>query len=149
MKIKFLSIALMSTLFFAACSGESKEPAAEPEAPAADAAPATLAVAAATYTVDAATSSIAWKGEVAGVYGHEGTLAVASGTLDTDGSTVTGGVIEIDMTSLKANVDESFPQGKADKLQGHLGSADFFNTSEFATATFKITSANGTPLLAT
>ena len=80
-------------------------------------------------------SVITWKGyKVTGQ--HEGTLQVKNGNLDFDNGTLKGGSFEINMASI-ATTD--LTGGTADKLNGHLKSADFFGVEKFPTAKFVIT----------
>ena len=86
-------------------------------------------------TISTKESKVEWVGET--VTGkHWGTVGIESGTLNLSGEEVTGGTVVLDMSSL--TVDDM--EGEyADKLKGHLNSADFFNTAEHKNATFKIT----------
>jgi polyisoprenoid-binding protein YceI len=68
---------------------------------------------------------------------HTGTVNISDGQLLFNGSTLSGGNFTIDMTSIK-NTDLK-DEGMNQKLVGHLKSPDFFNVSEFNTASFKIT----------
>lgn len=90
-----------------------------------------------TYNVDTNATKLTWKAEkVTG--SHEGTVNVASGNLNFEGEKLTGGSFEIDMTSIKCT---DLQGDMAGKLEGHLKSADFFNTAKHAKCTFKITKA--------
>ena len=141
MKIKFLSIALMSTMLFAACGGESTETTEEIATETTESAAATTA----NYNIDASASSVLWKGEVAGVYNHVGFVKVSNGTISTEGGAITGGEITLDMNSIAVTDTASFTKmdKKVSDLEGHLAKGDFFNTAEFVTSTFKITSVEG------
>jgi len=88
-------------------------------------------------------SQIKWKGyKVTGE--HSGTINVKNGDLQFEDGVLTGGSFAIDMTSLKVTDLEG---GMAQKLEGHLKSADFFGIEKFPAANFKITKAisRGTP----
>lgn len=75
-------------------------------------------------------SSITWTGKkVTGE--HSGSLSFKEGMLIFKGKKLTGGSFIADMTTL-SNTDQT-GDGKK-KLEGHLKSADFFNTDEFKTA---------------
>lgn len=80
-------------------------------------------------------SNITWKGhKVTG--SHEGTISLASGSLEFEGATLVGGAFQIDMTSI-TNTDM---QGEySDKLVGHLKSDDFFGVAKFPSANLKFT----------
>lgn len=101
------------------------------------------------YTVDAAASEVAWKGEVAGVYGHNGVINIAEGVVSAKGSTITGGSLVIDMTSIQPLDTASYTaNGKVPQdLVDHLSTGDFFMTEEFPTATFVIKSHVGDKLI--
>jgi polyisoprenoid-binding protein YceI len=89
-----------------------------------------------TFSVDAKKSAVAWHGKkVTGE--HKGTVDLNRGNLIFDGKKLTGGFIEVDMTSLK-NLDVT-DEGYRNKLIGHLKSDDFFNVEKYPTATLKIT----------
>jgi polyisoprenoid-binding protein YceI len=68
---------------------------------------------------------------------HYGIVQLFSGSLDTDGKTITGGSFIIDMNSIvcKDLNNETFNK----KLVGHLKSKDFFYTEKFPKAFFNIT----------
>lgn len=85
--------------------------------------------------IDTNKSVITWKGyKVTGE--HAGTLKVKSGDLNFAEGKLTGGNFVIDMTSMAVT---DLQGGMADKLAGHLKSADFFGTEKFPTAKFEIT----------
>ncbi|MFT7234397.1 MAG: polyisoprenoid-binding protein YceI, partial [Cyclobacteriaceae bacterium] len=101
-----------------------------------------------TYTVDATSSIVAWIGEVAGVYGHNGVIKIASGSVSAKGDQITGGTVTIDMTTIVPLDSASFSaEHPASDLVGHLATGDFFLTEEFPTATFVIKSFEGTKLV--
>jgi polyisoprenoid-binding protein YceI len=89
-----------------------------------------------SYTVDTENSEVEWVGRKI-AYSHNGTLELASGTLEFSGDQLVGGKFDFDMTSIKNNDIED--AGKNAKLVGHLKSDDFFSVEKFPTATFKIT----------
>ncbi|MBK6700661.1 MAG: YceI family protein [Saprospiraceae bacterium] len=86
--------------------------------------------------VDAAKSTVKWTGtKISGT--HTGMIKIKSGELVMDQNNLTGGMIEIDMTTI-TNTDM---QGEySDKLVGHLKADDFFGVDKFPTASLKITS---------
>jgi polyisoprenoid-binding protein YceI len=87
------------------------------------------------YSVDTAKSKITWKGyKVTG--DHAGTINVKNGNFIYEGSTLTGGSFEIDMTSIAVTDLQGEWKGK---LEGHLKSDDFFGVKNFPTAKFDIT----------
>lgn len=93
--------------------------------------------------VDTAKSTVTWKGyKVTGQ--HSGTIALKDGSLAFNNGVLTGGSFEIDMTSIKCT---DLTGGTAQKLEGHLKSADFFGVEKFPTAKFEITKVypKGTP----
>ena len=83
-------------------------------------------------------SEIKWKGKKKLVSDdHVGTIALSHGYVNMQGGKVTAGEIHIDMSSI-VNTDIGNPKYNK-KLVGHLKSDDFFHTSAFPFATFKIT----------
>lgn len=95
-------------------------------------------------TADITSSEITWKGyKVTG--SHDGTVNLKTGSIEfDDNGNLTGGMITIDMTSIKTT---DLSGESAQKLEGHLKSDDFFGVEKNPTATLKITSvsAKGTP----
>ena len=90
-----------------------------------------------TFKVDPAASKIEWLGEkVTGK--HNGTVNVQSGTVEVAGGRVTGGMVVLDMKSIK-DLDLT-DAGYNAKLVGHLSSEEWFGTEKHPTSTFKITS---------
>lgn len=97
----------------------------------------------ATFAVDAGASVVAWKGEVAGVYGHNGVITVSEGTITAAGDQITGGEVIIDMTSIAPTDSASYKDedgSRASDLVAHLSTGDFFLVEEFPTASFVIKS---------
>ncbi len=94
-------------------------------------------------SVDTDASQVIWKGyKVTG--SHEGTISVKDGSLEFTDGMLTGGSFSIDMPTIKAT---DISGGMAEKLEGHLKSADFFGVENYPTATFQITKvvSRGTP----
>ena len=86
--------------------------------------------------VDTESSMITWKAyKVTG--SHQGTINLASGNLDFNGTTLTGGAFVVDMTTI--NTTDLEGEYK-EKLDGHLHSDDFFGTATHKTASLEITS---------
>jgi len=81
-------------------------------------------------------STITWKAyKVTG--SHEGTIDLASGNLDFNGTILTGGAFVVDMTTINTtDLEGEYKQ----KLDGHLHSDDFFGTATHKTASLEITS---------
>jgi polyisoprenoid-binding protein YceI len=106
---------------------------------------ATLAQKKSSFKVDAAASSVEWyAAKVTGK--HNGVVAIKSGDLVSDGKTVKGGNIVIDMTTIKT----TDLQGEwAAKLDGHLKADDFFGVEKNPTAAIKITKFNAKTLTGT
>jgi len=91
-----------------------------------------------TFNVDVKKSTLAWHGQkVTGE--HNGTVELNKGNLVFDGKKLIGGLIEVDLTSIK-NLDVA-DEGYRTKLVNHLKSDDFFNVEKYPTATLKITKA--------
>jgi len=87
--------------------------------------------------VNTENSTVKWKGSKISS-SHEGTINIIKGALNIDHGTLVGGQFSIDMQSL-ATTDMSEEYNK--KLDGHLKNEDFFNVSEFPTASITITNA--------
>lgn len=89
-----------------------------------------FSAAAQTFNVNAASSVSTWKGyKVTGQ--HTGVVKIKSGNVVFNNGVLTGGTIEIDMTSIKCTDLEGEYAGK---LEGHLKSDDFFGVNSFPTA---------------
>ena len=142
MKLRILPTLAIASLALASCGEAEKDHTAD-EATTDTA----TEVVSETYTADAAASTVAWKGEVAGVYGHNGVVNLQSGTLTLEGDKLTGGEFVVDMSVITALDSASYTDEEHHRitdLQGHLTTGDFFNTAEFPTSKFVITSVEGT-----
>lgn len=124
----------LSAALLTSCGGAPKEAVVTETAASAD-----------TLALDIAASTVNWKGEVAGVYGHNGSVAIKSGSIYVSDSAILGGEFEVDMKSI-VPLDSGYTAEKghtAADLVGHLSTADFFATDSFPTADFVITSVEG------
>jgi polyisoprenoid-binding protein YceI len=91
----------------------------------------------ATFKILSKESKVKWLGKkVTGQ--HNGAIDVKGGEITFDGSTLKGGTIEIDMTSI-TNEDLK-DEGYNKKLVGHLKSDDFFGVETYPTSKFVIKS---------
>ncbi len=138
MKKNLLITLTAVALIFASC-GETKT-----EAPAA---PATPLTGDAKLTVDAAGSKVTWEGNMTGlkIYSHEGNINIKDGNVTLKDGKLTGGAFTIDMTSIKPT-DANYSaedNHTVENLVGHLSSPDFFDIANNPTATFAITSVEG------
>lgn len=89
------------------------------------------------HKIDSKKSKATWTGKkVTGQ--HVGTVDIKSGSLKYDGSNLIGGEFVIDMTSINTTDLEGEWKGK---LDNHLKSEDFFDTSKNKTAKLVIKSA--------
>ena len=86
-------------------------------------------------------SKLNWEGSKTLIPGYviEGEVGLASGGVTLAGGTVTGGQIEIDMTSIETI--KAVKEGSASKIAEHLKGEDFFDVENFPTAKIAITSA--------
>jgi len=137
MKFKYLAIGTIAASMLYSCGGGTTETAATAEVE-----KEATTIESATYSVDAAGSEVVWKGEVAGVYGHFGTIAISNGSLDISNNEITGGKFTIDMTTITPK-DEGYKDedgSRASDLVGHLSTGDFFLVDSFPTSTFVIKS---------
>jgi polyisoprenoid-binding protein YceI len=90
------------------------------------------------FALDSSASNVEWLAKkVTGQ--HNGTLAIKSGELKTEGGKLTSGRFTINMASIKV-VDITDAKANAD-LAGHLNSEDFFSTQKFPEGTFELISA--------
>ena len=87
MKIKFLSAVALTATLLTSCG----DPATTEVGTAVN--DSTSAV----YSVDVVTSKVNWKGEVAGVYGHNGYVNFTSGSLQVSDSGLVGGEFVVDL----------------------------------------------------
>lgn len=89
--------------------------------------------------VDTKASEFGWKGtKVLGK--HYGKIFLQSATVKTEGDKVTGGEFVMDIASLTV---EDIQGESAEKLKGHLKSADFFNVEKFPTAKLVVEKMDG------
>ena len=94
----------------------------------------------ASFAVDVAASTVEWEGTKLIGGGHQGTIPVTSGTLETNDDKLVSGKFTLDVAGLQ-NTDLGEEDGKS-KLEGHLKGADFFDVEQFPTASFEITGVN-------
>lgn len=88
------------------------------------------------FKVDTGASKATWEGTKL-VGKHDGELKVKGGELSVEKGALTGGKIEIDMTSL---TDKDLTDaGMNAKLVNHLKSDDFFSVEKNPTSTLKVT----------
>ncbi len=89
-----------------------------------------------SYTVDGEKSKIVWLGKkITG--DHHGTIKLQSSEFTVDkANAITKGKFVMDMNSIKC--EDLTDATWADKLVGHLKSADFFDVATYPTATFEI-----------
>jgi polyisoprenoid-binding protein YceI len=135
MKKTFLKITAIAFTIFtvAACNSAetSEDEMAEMEGVTAD------------ITADSTASEVIWKGDMLGLYAHEGTINMQSGNLSIENGMVKSGAFTIDLASIKPTDDGYSEEKTADDLVGHLSSDDFFNVAEYPTATFEVTGSEG------
>ena len=92
-----------------------------------------------TIWVDIQRSQIEWIGrKLTGE--HSGTMRLKEGWVTRNGSTLIGGKLIIDMTSIE-NTDIESPEYRI-KLEDHLKSSDFFNVDSFPQAILEIKKSN-------
>ena len=132
---KILYVAAGLTLF-SACkpSSEKAGEAAEVKAASAEAV---------TYAIDKTASSVKWEGAKVTETVHTGNVSISEGSLSTKQGKLEAGSFTIDMKSI-TNADLT-DTAYANKLVGHLKSADFFHTDSFPTARFEITAVEASP----
>lgn len=93
-------------------------------------------------SLDLAGSTLHWKGEMLGLYSHDGNVKIASGSVGMKDGKINGGTFTIDMAAIEP-LDNGYDEADHSKanLIGHLSSPDFFDIANHPTATFTITGA--------
>lgn len=129
--VRLLSLFTLS-LFVVACGPSGTEVESSEAKTAANAEPVT-----ASFAVDAMASTVEWEGTKLIGGGHQGTIPVTKGMLETNDGKLVGGSFTLDVAGLQ-NTDLGEEDGKG-KLEGHLKGADFFDVEQFPTASFEIT----------
>ena len=90
--------------------------------------------------VDLTRSKIWWRGTKNQNQGeHNGEISLTSGTLNVADGKVTGGSFTFDMNSIEVTDMPEEEDEPRKKLVNHLKSEDFFETTSYPTAKFKIT----------
>jgi polyisoprenoid-binding protein YceI len=133
-----LALAATATFTFVSCNSSSESTESTEEV---------AGLADGTVTIDAAASSVMWKGEMLGLYSHEGTVPLKSGSITITDGAISSGNFEIDLTTINPTDDAYGEDNPKEKLIGHLSSADFFNVEQFPTATFEITGSEGSSVM--
>jgi len=93
-----------------------------------------------TKEVKTSESNVTWKGYKVGG-SHTGTIALKSGALQFEGEKLVGGEFVVDMTSINTTDLEG---DYKNKLDGHLGSDDFFGIEAHPTAKLVFTKVKST-----
>ncbi len=140
--LKFFSAIMLSIFLLASCGSkttnnkEVENTSEEKE---------TITSTAKVQSINLEESNVHWKGEMLGMYSHEGNIDLSKAELLMADGKIAGGSFEVDMTTMVPTDDNFNPaEGKtADKLVGHLSSPDFFDVENHATASFKINSVDG------
>jgi polyisoprenoid-binding protein YceI len=138
---KIFFLASIVAISLASCGGETTSASTTP----ATATPSSLLKGDAALTIDVAASKLSWKGEMLGLYSHNGSIDMTAGKVNLKDGKITSGDVTINMASIKPLDDAYEPTGKNTKenLIGHLSTPDFFDIANNPTSTFTITSVNG------
>jgi polyisoprenoid-binding protein YceI len=91
-----------------------------------------------TLSVDTSKSKMEWAGTKKVGDGHNGEIAIKSGSVVMGEKTVASAELEIEMASMKS-LDLKDPKD-AGKLEGHLKSPDFFDIAKFPSAKLVVVS---------
>ncbi|MFK7969906.1 MAG: YceI family protein [Bacteroidia bacterium] len=135
MKIQLFAILAIVALALASCGKSAPDSAKGSEAGKA----ATAAAAATTFTIDSEASKLGWIGTKP-TGQHNGSIKIASGTMNMEGANLTAGEFTLDMNSITVLDLPREGDHSAVDLEGHLKSDDFFSVAANPTATFVITS---------
>lgn len=137
---------LVATIMLASCGGEQHSENSIPPQDSTVAMEEPVAETEKQVKVDLETSFVHWKGEMLGMYSHEGNVKFKEANLTVKGSEIISGNFVVDMTTITPT-DENYneKEGKTpDKLVGHLSSPDFFDVANHPTASFEFKSIDGT-----
>ncbi len=92
----------------------------------------------ASYEINTKESKVYWTGKKITGSSHTGYISISNGMLDVVGTSVVGGVVNIDVNSIVCTDLENEEYNK--KLVGHLKGEDFFEVGKFPNAKFELTS---------
>lgn len=140
---KFLiAILFSSSMFFLACSGGQESSEAENEEVMESSTTETVMDG---FTVAVDQSKVMWRGEMLGLYSHEGTLDFSEASVEMEDGQLSGGSFTVDLSTITPTDEAYNPEegSTKEKLVGHLSSPDFFAVDSFPTATFTIESVEG------
>ncbi len=131
-----IAFLMILSLLFVQCAGdpeESESMMGMDDASEAEVKPNILAGMNQTLTVHTGRSNILWNGKkITGKY-HMGSLKASGGHLTVADGEIIDGTVTLDMNSINVLNEEG---SSKEKLERHLMSADFFETSTWPTATF-------------
>lgn len=89
----------------------------------------------ATFKIQESSSTVNWTGKkVLGL--HTGSISVAGGSVEMTDGIISGGVVEVDMTSIV--ITDIADRKTHDEFLAHLHHDDFFSVDQFKTATLII-----------
>ena len=124
MKKGIITMFAFASLFIVACGGGETEEVVVEEVVAENA----------IYYADVNASEVNWRGEVAGVYGHEGYVNLQSGMIEMAGDEIIGGEFAVDMSAFYPTDTASYKDvdgGRITDLQNHLTQEDFFASATY------------------
>ncbi|MBN1132384.1 MAG: YceI family protein [Bacteroidales bacterium] len=107
-----------------------------------------VAIEAASLNVDLAKSFLFWKGEMLGLYSHEGIINISEAELTVSDGAVASGSFTVDMSSITPT-DEAYSveEGRTkERLVQHLSSPDFFDVENHPVSTFTIKKVDGSSI---
>lgn len=130
---KLMMSLLAMGIFFSSCSSDGVKTSDAKEK--ADATAESI-----TYKVVPEKSEVYWYGKKL-AYGHGGLITIKSGEVSAEGTKITAGKFDIDMSTIVETGSDDAE--KAAQLAGHLMSEDFFDAAKYPVSSFEITGVKG------
>jgi len=136
--MKYLLLAIIVPMYLTAC--QNKPAGDKATTSAAKGTPVQAATKMDTEDFEIKTGQLNWTASKTGGQ-HLGTVEISGGKISTKGNVILAGTFTVDLTSIKS-IDLQGEQRT--KLEKHLRSEDFFDVSNYPSATFVMTSSHST-----